>query len=119
MKKQPVTIDDYIASCPKQAREKLEALRRLVHESVPGAEERIHYGMAAFFSGSGYVVWLAGYARHVGFYPGEQAITGFKRELSGYKSAVGSVRFPLDEELPVDLIRRMLEYRVDEVKRKG
>jgi len=63
---------------------------------------------------NGYLVWFAGYAKHIGFYPGEKAISRFAAELSGYKHAVGSVQFPLDAELPADLVSRIVEFRIAE-----
>jgi uncharacterized protein YdhG (YjbR/CyaY superfamily) len=106
-------IDEYIQAFPEPARSKLAEIRRLVRELVPEAEERISYRMPAFFLKRN-LVYFAGYAGHIGFYPGAAAIARFEDELSGYKHAKGSVQFPLDEPLPLDLIGEMVRFKVEE-----
>jgi uncharacterized protein YdhG (YjbR/CyaY superfamily) len=112
------SIDDYIVSCPRDVQKKLTQLRRLITQVAPGAEEKISYQMPAFFL-NGVLVWFAAHSKHIGFYPKASAIARFKRELSKYKSARGSVQFPLDEPLPVELIKRMVKFRVEENLKKG
>jgi uncharacterized protein YdhG (YjbR/CyaY superfamily) len=85
---------------------------------APNAEEKISYQMPAFYL-DGILVWFAAHPNHIGFYPRASAITKFKRELSRYKNAKGSVQFPLDEPLPVELIKRMVRFRVEENVKKG
>lgn len=110
-------IDEYIASFPEGTQKKLIQLRKLIRQTAPNAEERISYRMPAFFL-DGVLVWFAAYAKHIGFYPKASAIAQFKHELSRYKHATGSVQFPLDTPLPVELIRRMVRFRVREISRK-
>ena len=106
-------IDEYIAGFPEATQQVLEAMRAVIRSSAPDAIETISYAIPTFDL-YGHLVHFAGYARHIGFYPGSSGIAAFKTELGRYKSAKGSVQFPLDEPLPEDLIRRIVEYRVAE-----
>jgi len=112
------TIDDYIRSCPEPIQGRLEELRRLVREIAPEAKEKISYQMPTFFL-NGNLVHFAAHPNHIGFYPTPSGIAKFEDELSRYKHAKGSVQFPLDEPLPVDLIRRIVRFRVDENSKKS
>ncbi len=106
-------IDDYIASFPPSVRVKLTQLRKVIRAMAPDATERISDRMPAFFL-DGVLVWYAAFVHHIGFYPGASAIARFKRDLSAFAFAKGSVRFPLDEPLPIDLVRRIVKFRVEE-----
>ena len=112
------SVDAYIADSPPQSQEMLRQLRKVIREIVPEATERISYRMPTFDLLGQHLVYFAGYERHVGFYPLPQAIESFKDELASYKTAKGSVQFPLDRPLPVDLVRRMVASRVQEVYAK-
>jgi uncharacterized protein YdhG (YjbR/CyaY superfamily) len=112
------SIDEYIFSFPTDVQKKLTQLRVLIAQVAPNAEEKISYQMPAFYL-DGILVWFAGHPSHIGFYPRASAIAKFKRELSRYKNAKGSVQFPLDEPLPVELIKRMVRFRVEENVKKG
>lgn len=114
----PQTIDDYIASFPPPVRSSLEALRKLIREEAPGAVETLKYRMPTFVLGEN-LVHFAAFERHIGFYPTPSAITAFAKDLEEYFSAKGSVQFPLDRPLPMALIRRMVQFRVKEVRGKG
>lgn len=107
------SIDEYILSFPKDVQKKLTQLRRLIRQVAPNAQEKLSYQMPAFFL-NGVLVWYAAHAKHIGFYPKASGIARFKRELSGYKNAKGSVQFPLDEPLPAELIKRIVAFRVAE-----
>jgi len=107
------TIDEYIAHCPAAVGEKLRALRALIAETAPGAKEKISYGIPTFYL-NGNLVHFAAFNRHIGFYPTSSAIAAFARELEPYVHAKGSIQFPLAEPLPLDLIRRMVAFRVAE-----
>jgi uncharacterized protein YdhG (YjbR/CyaY superfamily) len=109
----PKTVDEYISGFPPEVRAKLEKLRVLIKKTVPGIEERISYKMPGYFLG-GYLVYFAAYPRHIGFYALPGAMVAFKERLGPYKKAKGSVQFPIDEELPYDLIRDILIFRVKE-----
>ncbi len=112
-KSEIASVDEYIALFPKDVRKKLTQLRKLLSQCAPEAEERISYQMPAFFL-NGVLVWFAAHTNHIGFYPKASAISRFKREISTFKSAKGSVQFPMDEPLPVELIRKMVRFRVVE-----
>jgi len=90
----------------------------LIRLAAPGAEEKISYQMPTFYL-NGNLVHFAAYAKHIGFYPTPSGIEKFKRELSEYKHAKGSVQFPLGEPLPVDLIEKIVRFRVEENLNKG
>lgn len=107
------TIDAYIAQFPADVQAKLQAIRALIRESVPDAEEKISYQMPTFAL-KGILVHFAAYDNHIGFYPTPSGITAFGEELSRYQHSKGSVRLPLDEPLPLDLIRRIVLFRVEE-----
>jgi uncharacterized protein YdhG (YjbR/CyaY superfamily) len=109
----PQDIDTYISGFPEPIQERLQAVRAAVRAAAPGAEERISYGMPAFAMGE-ILVYFAAFKRHLGLYPRPSAIAHFKEELAGFKGAKGSVQFPLDRPLPLDLIRRIVEFRVAE-----
>ncbi len=105
-------VDDHIAQAPPQARAALEELRALIRAIAPDATETISYGIPTFDLAGAHLVHFAGYARHIGFYPGPDGIAAFEGELEPYKRAKGSVQFPLARPLPTDLVRRMVEFRV-------
>jgi uncharacterized protein YdhG (YjbR/CyaY superfamily) len=113
------SIDEYIAAFPTDARKALEELRALVKASAPGAVETISYAMPTFDLDGHHLVHFAGFAKHIGFYPVPSGIEAFKEELEPYKTGKGSVQFPLGRPLPAGLIRRIVEYRVQENIRRG
>lgn len=112
-KQQPKTIDGYIAPFPRDVREKLNKLRSVIRESAPGAEETISYGIPTFKL-HGNLVHFAAFKDHIGFYPAPSGITAFEKELSPYKQGKGTVQFPLDEPIPLDLVREIVRFRVKE-----
>ncbi|MBK5246264.1 MAG: DUF1801 domain-containing protein [Peptostreptococcaceae bacterium] len=115
-KKFPV-IDEYIFKFPEEVQIILQKLRRVIKETAPDAEEKISYQMPTFYL-NGNLVHFAAYKNHIGFYPTPSGIEKFKNELSIYKGAKGSVQFPINEQLPFDLIRKIVEFRVAENKLK-
>lgn len=117
-KKVALTTDEYIAQFPPDVREILQNLRAVIKEAAPEATEKISYQMPTFYL-NGNLVHFAAYARHIGFYPAPSGIEAFKEELSPYKGAKGSVQFPLDKPLPIDLIGRIVRFRVSENIKKG
>lgn len=112
-KKVPKNIDQYIAGFPVEVQEILEKIRSTIHESAPDAEETISYQMPTFTL-KGNLVHFAAYKHHIGFYPTPSGIEKFKKEISAYKWAKGSVQFPLDQPIPYDLISRIASFRVTE-----
>jgi uncharacterized protein YdhG (YjbR/CyaY superfamily) len=107
------TIDEYIATFPKNVQIILEELRQAIRESAPAAEETISYQMPAFKL-NGILVWFAAFKNHVGFYPKTSAIEAFKEELSGYETSKGTIRFPINKPIPFNLVKKIVRYRVKE-----
>jgi uncharacterized protein YdhG (YjbR/CyaY superfamily) len=112
-RKTPRNFDDYLEPFPKDARQRLHKMRLAVKKAAPQAKEKISYGIPAFAL-NGMLVWFAAFKNHIGFYPRASAIAAFKKELSAYKRAKGSVQFPFDKPLPLTLIGRMVKFRVKE-----
>jgi uncharacterized protein YdhG (YjbR/CyaY superfamily) len=113
------TIDAYIAQFPQDVQDILQKVRALVREVAPQAKEKISYGMPGFdYHGS--LVWFAGFKHHIGFYPTGEGIEAFKAEIlaAGYKFSKGAVQFPLDQPLPYDLMRRMVQHRMEQNSRE-
>jgi uncharacterized protein YdhG (YjbR/CyaY superfamily) len=107
------TIDEYIATFPKNIQNILEELRQAIRDSAPKAEEAISYQMPTFKQ-NGNLVYFAAFKNHIGFYPTSSAIEAFKEELSEYKVSKGTVRFPRNKPIPLDLVKKMVRYRVNE-----
>ena len=112
------SIDEYIALFPPEVQKKLQEVRATIHEAAPEAQEKISYQMPAF-SLNGNLVYFAAFKNHIGFYPIPSGIEAFKEELSKYPQGKGSVQFPFDRPLPLDLIRRIVLYRAEENKKKA
>ncbi len=107
------TIDEYIKGFPEDTREVLEKLRMTIRKAAPGSEEAISYAIPTFIL-KGNLVHFAGFKNHVGFYATPTGHKAFKKELSVYKEGKGSVQFPLDKQLPVGLISKIVKFRVKE-----
>ena len=107
------TIDEYIALYPEEIQKKLQEIRSVIKETAPDATEKISYQMPTFFL-KGNLVHFAAYKNHIGFYPVPSGIEKFKEELSHFKGAKGSVQFPIEKPMPLDLIRRIVLFRVEE-----
>jgi len=109
----PKNIDEYIAGFPPVIQELLEKIRTTIRQAAPDAEETIRYQIPTFTL-NGNLVHFAAFKNHIGFYPSSTGIEKFKVELSAYKSAKGSVQFPLDKAIPFDLIAKIVRFRVKE-----
>ena len=105
--------EEHIAGFPLPVRERLEKLRAAIKKAAPKAEETISYGIPTFKQ-NGNLVHFAGYKDHIGFYPGATGIEAFKKELSVYEGAKGSIKFPVDKPLPGGLITKIVKFRVKE-----
>lgn len=114
MRSKVTTIDEYIAGFPVGTQKVLGELRSLIKAAAPDATETISYAIPTFDLNGRHLVHFAGYARHIGLYPIPSGIEAFKEELKPYKQGKGSVQFPLEQPLPMDLIRRIVEFRVRE-----
>ncbi|MBN1320014.1 MAG: DUF1801 domain-containing protein [Thermoleophilia bacterium] len=109
------SIDEYVAELPPESQRALEQLRALVKEEAPTATEAMSYAIPTFDVDGRHLVHFAGYANHIGLYPGPSGIEAFEEELTPYTRGKGSVRFPLSAPLPLDLIRRIVRFRVEEI----
>ena len=117
MKKVFKNIDEYIATQTQEVQTLLEQMRQTIKEAAPEAEEVISYNMPAF-KYHGMLVYFAAYKNHIGFYATPTGHSEFKDELSAYKQGKGSVQFPLSKPLPLDLISRIVAFRVKENLKK-
>ena len=107
------TIDEYIAMFPEDIQAVLQEIRATIKAAAPDAVEKISYQMPTFAQ-NGNLVHFAAFTKHIGFYPVPTGIEAFKAELAVYKQGKGSVQFPLDQPMPLDLISRIVQFRVQE-----
>ncbi|MDF2545946.1 MAG: hypothetical protein K0R93_844 [Anaerosolibacter sp.] len=107
------SIDEYILQFPPEVQEILKALRKVIKDAAPDAEEKISWQMPTFVL-HGNLVHFAAHKNHIGFYPAPSGIDAFKEELSEYKGAKGSVQFPIKKPLPYELISKIVKFRVAE-----
>ena len=114
----PKNIDEYISMFPDNIQELLKEIRAIIKEAAPEAEEIISYQMPAY-KFHGMLIYFAAFKNHIGLYPRVSGIETFKEELSVYKGAKGSVQFPLNKPLPLDLIARIVRFRVTEKLKKS
>lgn len=114
MKRIPAkNIDEYISVFPADVQKRMEELRSTIQKAAPAAEETINYAIPTFTL-NGNLVHFAGFKNHIGFYPAPSGIEAFKKELSVYEGAKGSVQFPLDKPLPLGLVTKIVKFRVKE-----
>ncbi len=106
-------VDAYIAGFPKDIQKLLEKIRETIRKAAPEAEEVMGYGIPTFKL-KGNLVHFGGYKNHIGFYPAPSGITAFEKELSVYKGAKGSIKFPLDQPIPYDLVSKIVKFRIKE-----
>ncbi len=111
------TVDEYIAQFPKNVRDELEQLRKVIKESAPEAEETISYSMPAFKQ-NGILVWFAAFKNHIGFFPKASTIKAFKEKLGKHKVSKGTIQFPLNKPIPYKLVREIVKLRVKENESK-
>lgn len=112
-------VEEYFAQFPPAVQERLTQIRSLVATEASAAVELMSYGIPTFDQDGEHLIHYAGYARHIGLYPGSQATVDFAAEFSVYKHAKGSVQFPLDQPLPLELIRRVVQSRLAAVAAKS
>ncbi|MGX9136050.1 iron chaperone [Rummeliibacillus sp. JY-2-4R] len=112
------TIDEYIANFGADVQAKLQMLREVIKEAAPEATETISYQMPAF-KYEGNLVYFAAYKKHIGFYPTSSGIREFQNELTQYKGGKGTVQFPIEEPLPLDLVSKIVKFRVEENRQKA
>lgn len=107
------SIDQYISEAPQEVQERLKNLRAVIKSEVPDAQERIAYAMPTF-SQEGNLVHFAYFKKHIGFFPAPSGIENFQEELAKYKTSKGTIQFPLDEEIPMNLVREIVRFRLKE-----
>ncbi|MFY7965907.1 MAG: iron chaperone [Chitinophagaceae bacterium] len=106
-------VDIYIASFPKEVAIMLEQLRTIIKDIAPNAKEIISYNMPAYKLNK-VLVYFAGYKHHIGFYPSSSGVANFEKELIAYKTSKGAIQFPLDKALPLELITKIVLFRLKE-----
>jgi len=109
----PTTIDEYIHQFDGEAKARLEEIRMIVREVVPGAKEKISYGMPALATKK-VLVYYAAWKEHIGFYPTASGIAAFAEQFAKYTTSKGAVQFPYSKPLPKRLIQAVVKFRFEE-----
>jgi len=112
------SVDEYISSFSGETKNLLIQLRETIRKAAPEAEEKISYGMPAYKL-KGVLVYFAAWKNHIGFYPSTSGVEAFKKELSTYNISKGTVQFPLDKQMPLDLITKIVQHRAHENFKKA
>lgn len=110
--------DQYLALFPTAIQERLAILRKAIQEAAPEAQEVISYGMPAYKQ-QGVLVYFAGYRNHIGFYPTGSGVSTFVEELTDYQCSKGTIQFQHDQAIPVELIKRIVQFRINENQLKA
>ena len=108
----PKDIGAYIAGFPTDVQQILEKIRKTIRKAAPEAEETISYLIPTFNLKGTYLIYFAAYKKHIGLYPAPRGNERFKKELSRYEGGKGTVRFPLDQPIPLALITRIVKFRI-------
>jgi len=114
----PASIDEYIATFPPAVQQVLEQVRAAIRQTVPGAQETIKYVMPTFMYRGHNLVHFAAFNHHIGFYPAPTGNKDFEAALAPYKQGRGSVQFPLDKPMPLELIKRIVKYEIERNEKK-
>lgn len=112
------SVDEYIASQTLHNQVLLSELRSIIKSAAPDSQECISYQMPAYKQ-NGMLVYFAGYAKHIGFYPGSAGVNIFFEETKNYKTSKGTIQFPIDKPLLNDLITKIVKFRIEENRRKA
>jgi uncharacterized protein YdhG (YjbR/CyaY superfamily) len=116
--KSVTTMDQYIKDFPPEVRRRLESIRKLVRKLAPEAREKISYRIPTFYL-NGNLLHFAAFRNHIGFFPTSSGVRSFEKELSKYEHGKGSIRFPMDEDLPLKLMEKIARHRIRENSMKG
>ncbi|MGB4768219.1 MAG: DUF1801 domain-containing protein [Candidatus Saccharimonas sp.] len=108
-------VDDYLAQFDGEVRDRLDQLRQIVRTEAPDAKESLSYGLVGYKLNGKPLVYFGGFAHHIGFYATPNGHEAFAKDFSKYKQGKGSVQFPLDQPLPIDLVRRVVQYRKQQI----
>lgn len=116
-------VDEYISGQSSDVQEKLESIRNVIFEAAPDAKEKISYGMPAY-DFNGILVYFAAFKNHIGFYPASNGIEYFKDKIKKYKTSKGTIQFPLNKPIPLDLVKEIVQFRLSEniskkIKKRG
>lgn len=112
------TVDEYIDSFPKDLQKILLQIRKLIKDAAPEAEESMSYGMPGYKLNKRPLVYFAAFKSHIGFYPTPSGVTEFAKELSSYQTSKGTAQFPLDQPMPLALIKKIVDFRMKENQKK-
>jgi uncharacterized protein YdhG (YjbR/CyaY superfamily) len=115
----PASIGEYIAGFPPDVRRALEEVRATIRETVPEAEETISYGIPTFRLDGTYLVYFAGYRAHLSLYPAPLGVPEFEAEMAVYGSGKGTAKLPLNRPMPLDLVRRIVQYRAGQNRERA
>lgn len=107
------TIDEYIVQFPDDIQDRLQAIRCAIREAAPEATEKISWQMPTFHQ-LGNVVHFAAFKNHIGFFPGASGVEVFADKLTAYKTSKGTIQFPYGQPTPLDLVKEITRFRVDE-----
>ncbi len=105
------TVDEYLRKFPPPVRSVLEKIRKTIRSAAPAAEETISYGIPGY-KYRGMLIYFAGYTNHVSVYPAPRSAEEFKKELTAYEGGKGTVQFPLGKPVPLDLVKRIVRFRI-------
>jgi uncharacterized protein YdhG (YjbR/CyaY superfamily) len=109
-------IDEYINGFPEDVRQRLLTIREIVLDIAPEATEQICMRMPTFYLNGKWLLHYAAYSKHIGFYPQPDGVATFMERLGEYKTSKGTIQFPLNKPLPIDLIRDIATYKVNKRK---
>lgn len=110
------TVPEFIADCPKDTQRVLKKLRVAVKAAIPKAEETISYNIPCYKINGKYVIYFAGYTRHVSIYPIPKDIAAIKTDIEKYKAGKGTLRFPLNKPLPIAFIKKVAKQLAKQIK---
>lgn len=113
------TVDQYINSFSEDMKGKLEELRKLIREEVPGADETISYGVPTFKLNGKYVVYFAGFKKYISIYPVTTPVEKSLKEVAQYRTGKGTLQFPMDKPLPFPLIRKIVKILAEENEKRS
>ena len=118
MNPQPNSVEEYISWFSPEVQEKLQQIRQTLEKALPDAKEVVSYHMPAFKT-TEVLVYYAAAKKHIGFYPTNSGVEEFKKELGGYKTSKGAIQFPYDQELPLELITQIAQFRLAEAAHRA
>ena len=118
MNKAPKNVDAYIESTSGNVRTKLAKLRAAIRATAPTAEERISYGMP-YYAYKGRLAYFSAFKKHIGLYIPTPVIEEHKNNLEAYKTAKATVRFPIDQPIPIALVKKLIKARMKKNEEKS